>query len=126
MKVQVIEKNGHPEWAVIPYESYKQLVEDGEMLQDIRDYDEAKQAIQDGEELVPSHITFAILDGENPIKVWREYRGLTEQALAEAAGITLSELSQILRSEKLSATPHIYAVGQALGLALDDIESFFD
>ena len=67
MKVQVIEKNGSPEWAVIPYESYIQLVEDASMLQDIRDYDEAKQAIQDGEELVPSHITFATLDGGNPI-----------------------------------------------------------
>ncbi|MGB0386953.1 MAG: helix-turn-helix transcriptional regulator [Ardenticatenaceae bacterium] len=114
------------ESAVIPYETYIQLVEDADMLQDIRDYDEAKQAIEEGEELVPSHITFAILDGENPIKVWREYRGLTEQALAEAAGLTLSELSQIENSHQLSAIPHIYAVGQALGLAWNDIESFFD
>ena len=51
----------------ILYERYKELVQDGELLQDIRDYDEAKQAIQDGEELVPSHITFATLDGGNPI-----------------------------------------------------------
>ena len=126
MKVQVIEKNGTPEWAVIPYETYMQLVQDAEMLQDISDYDEAKQAIEEGEELVPSHITFAILDGENPIKVWREYRGLTQQALADAAGVTLLQLSESESSQKLSATPHIYAIGQALGLTLDDIESFFD
>ena len=52
----------------ILYERYKELVQDGELRKDIRDYDEAKQAIQDGEELVPSHITFATLDGGNPIK----------------------------------------------------------
>ena len=77
-----------------------------------------------GEELVPSHITFATLDGGNPIKVWREYRGLTVGA--EAAGITLSELTQLLWNQKLSATPHIYAVGQPLDLALDGIGYFYD
>ena len=126
MKAQVIEKDGDPEWAVIPYQVYIQLVEDAEMLQDIRDYDEAKQAIAEGEELIPSSITFAILDGRNPIQVWREYRGLAEEALAQAAHVTLAELVQIEKSQALSASPQLYAIGQALGLTLDDIESFFD
>lgn len=39
------------------------------MSQNIRDYDEAKKAIEEGEELVPSEVVYAILDGENPIKV---------------------------------------------------------
>ena len=45
---------------------------DEEMLQDIRDYDLAKQRIADGEEPIPSEITYAIIDGANPIRVWRE------------------------------------------------------
>jgi hypothetical protein len=45
---------------------------DEEMLQDIRDYDLAKQRIADGEEPIPSEITYAIIDGTNPIRVWRE------------------------------------------------------
>ncbi len=40
-KVQLIIKEGQPEYAVVPYEMYLQLVEDAEMLEDIRDYDEA-------------------------------------------------------------------------------------
>ena len=83
MKIQVIEKDGQPEWAVIPYETYQHLVADAEMLQDIRDYDKAKKALEEGEELVPSEVTYAILDGANPIKVWRTYRGLTQQQLAK-------------------------------------------
>ncbi len=47
------------------------------MLQDVRAYDEAKKAIAEGEELVPSEVTYAILDGGNPVRVWREHRGLT-------------------------------------------------
>jgi PHD/YefM family antitoxin component YafN of YafNO toxin-antitoxin module len=38
MSVQVIEKNGKPEWAVLPYDEYERLVEEAEMLQDVRAY----------------------------------------------------------------------------------------
>jgi len=95
MNVQVIEKDGRPEWAAVPYETYQRLVEETETLQDIRAYDEAKKAIEEGKELVPSEVTFAILDGASPIRVWREHRGLTQQRLAEAAGISMPYLFQI-------------------------------
>ncbi|HLA98803.1 MAG TPA: hypothetical protein VJL34_10145, partial [Anaerolineales bacterium] len=69
MSMQIIERNGKPEWAVLPYEEYLQLVEQTEMLQDIRDYDDAKAALGKGdEELIPSQVVYAILDGENPIR----------------------------------------------------------
>lgn len=95
MIVQIIEREGKPEWAVIPYKEYLRLVEEAEMLEDIRDYDLAKEAIERGEELISSEVTYAILDGENPIRVWREYRGLSQRQLAEAAGISTPYLSQI-------------------------------
>jgi hypothetical protein len=57
MSVQIIEKNGQPEWAVIPYEEYQRLVAEAEMLQDIRDFDEARLAIARGEEeLIPGQV----------------------------------------------------------------------
>lgn len=121
MSVQVIEKNGQPEWAVVPYEVYLRLVEDAEMLQDVRDYDTARQAIEQGEELIPSAITYAILDGENPIKVWREYRRLTQQQLAQAAGISTSYLSQIESGKRQGKIEALAAIATALNLSLDDI-----
>ena len=73
MTVQIIRQGKKPEWAVIPYDTYLELVEKAEMLQDVQDYDSAKAALERGdEELIPSAVVYAILDGENPIKVWRE------------------------------------------------------
>ncbi|MBE2223051.1 MAG: XRE family transcriptional regulator, partial [Anaerolineae bacterium] len=95
MTVQLIEKEGKPEWAVVPYDVYQRLLEDSEMLEDIRDYDAAKQAIETGEELVPSEVAYAILDGGNPIRVWRDYRGMTQQVLANQAEISAAYLSQL-------------------------------
>ncbi len=120
--VQVIERDGKPEWAVLPYDVYMQLTDDAEMLQDIRDYDSVKTAIEQGkEELIPSEVAFALLDGENPVKVWREYRGLTQQHLAETAGISTPYLSQIETNKRTGTTEVLLAVAKALNVTLDDI-----
>ena len=63
---------------------YEQLLEDSEMLADIKAYDEAKAR---NEEFFPATVVQRItIDGENPLKVWREYRGLTQEQLATAVG----------------------------------------
>jgi DNA-binding XRE family transcriptional regulator len=121
MSVQVIEKDGKPEWAVIPYQEYERLVEEAEMLQDIHTYDQARKAIEEGEELVPSQVTYAILDGENPIRVWREHRRLTQQQLAEAVGISVPYLSQIESGKRKGTVEVLSAIAKALGLSLDDV-----
>ena len=64
MSVQIILRDGQPEWAVIPYDAYTQLIEDAEMLADIREYDAAKQALAEGEELVPAAVVDALLIGD--------------------------------------------------------------
>ena len=119
--VQLILKEGQPEYAVLPYELYAQLVEDVEMLQAIRDYDDAKQALANGEEMIPAKVPYAIMDGENPIKVWREYRGFTQQDLAQAAGISASYLSQIETGKRDGTTAVLQAIARALDLTLDDV-----
>jgi DNA-binding XRE family transcriptional regulator len=120
--LQLIERDGKPEWAVLPYEEYLKLVEQAEMLQDIRDYDAAKVELDNGEdELVPAEVVFSILDGENPIKVWREYRGLTQQQLADAANISKPYLSQIETGKRTGATEVLSAIAKALNVTLDEV-----
>lgn len=121
MSVQVIEKNGKPEWAIIPYEEYQRLLEEAEMLQDIQAYDEAKLSVAQGEELIPSEVTFAILDGGSPIRVWREYRGMTQQQVAEKAGISKPYLSQLESGQRRGTTEALSAVARALGVSLEDL-----
>ena len=121
MNVQVIEKNGKPEWAIIPYEEYQRLLAEAEMLQDIQAYDEAKVSIARGEELIPSEVTFAILDGESPIRVWRKHRGMTQQQVAEKAGISKSYLSQLESGQRRGTTEVLSAVASALSVSLEDL-----
>ena len=120
--IQLIARDGKPEWAVLPYEEYLKLLEQAEMLEDIRDYDAAKAALENSEdELIPSEVVFAILDGENPIKVWREYRGLTQQQLADKAGISKPYLSQIETGKRTGTTDILSAIAKALNIFLDEI-----
>ena len=121
MNAQVIEKDGQPEWAVIPYAQYEQLVEAMELLEDVRAFDEAKERIAAGEELIPSDITYAILDGANPIRVWREHRGFTQQQLADKAGISKPYLSQLESGKRTGTTDVVSAIAQALQLTLEDL-----
>lgn len=121
MSVQIIIKEGQPEYAVVPYETYLRLVEDAEMLEDIRDYDAALAAVVEGEELIPAEVVYALLDGENPVRVWREFRGLSQAALAEQAGISAAYLSQI-ESGKRDGTAEVLAkLAAVLGITLDDL-----
>jgi DNA-binding XRE family transcriptional regulator len=121
MSVQVIKKGGKPEWAVIPYVEYEQLLERLEMADDVRAYDEAKKRLEAGEELVPAEVIYAILDGANPVRVWREHRGLTQQQLAQGAGISVPYLSQIESGKRTGSADVLAALAKALELSLDDI-----
>ena len=122
MSVQIIKKGDKPEWAVVPYETYLQLVEKAEILLDIQDYDSAKAALERGEdELIPSEIVYAILDGENAIKVWRELRGISQQELAEKAGISVPYLSQLETSKRTGSLEVLSSVARALNLSLENI-----
>ena len=121
MNAQIIERDGNPEWAVIPYKEYLRLVTEAEMLHDVRDYDATLEAVEQGEETIPSEIVYAIMDGANPIRVWREYRELTQQQLSESAGISKPYLSQIETGKRTGTTEVLSAIANALDLTLDDI-----
>jgi DNA-binding XRE family transcriptional regulator len=121
MNVQIINKDGRPEWAVIPYEEYIRLRDEAEMLHDVADYDAAKEALEQGVELIPSEVTFALLDGENPIRVWRNFRTLTQQELADRAGISKPYLSQIETGKRTGTAEVLAAIANALGVTLDEL-----
>lgn len=97
--------------------------EDKKMVQDVYAYDQAKKAMAEGEELVPSGVVYALLDGDNPIRVWREYRGLTQRQLAQIAEISVPYLSQLESGKRNGTTDALSAIAKALDLDLDDIVS---
>jgi DNA-binding XRE family transcriptional regulator len=92
------------------------------MPQDERDYDAIKAALVRGEEeLIPSEVVYALLDGANPVKVWRNYREMEQQEVAEKAGISVPYLSQLERGKQKGSVDVLNALAKALGVSLDDL-----
>ena len=121
MNVQIIEKDGRPEWAIIPYEDYRALLERAEAGADAAAYDRAVAAVTAGEELVPATVVDRLLGGENPIRVWREHRGLTQEALAEQVGIAKAYLSQLEGGKRAGSAQVLQRIAVALRIDVDDL-----
>lgn len=73
------------------------------------------------EELLPVEMVDRILGGENRIRVWREHRGLTATALAEAAGIAQPFLSQIETGKREGTVETLRRIAEVLSVAIDDL-----
>lgn len=119
MKAQIIEKNGEPEYAVIPYADYLRLLEAFEDKADAAVVAEFHEAYRAGREfLVPAEILRRELAGESPIKLWRDHRGLTQQELADRAGISKPYLSQIESGKRQGTLETLAAIARALDVPL--------
>lgn len=122
MSVQIIEKDGRPEWAVIPYEEYRRLVELAEDRADAAALEEAARRLASGEEEpLPAELVERLLV-ESPYKVWREYRRLTLEAVAEAAGVTKAYMSMIEAGKRTPSTEVCAKIAAALGVAPEDLD----
>ena len=109
MSAQIIEHNGRPAFAVVPIAEWTELQARLEALQDIADAKSARDA-----ESFPAEFADRLLAGESPLKVWRAYRGLTLQALAERCGVTRQMLSMV---EHAKANPSADLLAKLSSLA---------
>jgi hypothetical protein len=92
------------------------------MLEDIEALEEAKRALAAGEdELVPSEFVDRILGGESPVRVWREFRGLSAGELAERAGVSPDQLADLESHGDLEESEAVVALAKALDVHPDDL-----
>lgn len=120
MKAQIIEKDGKPEFAVIPYVDYQHFLELLEDEADARAVAEFHEAYTTGREfLIPDEIMRREVAGESPVKLWREHRCLTQQELATRAGISKPYLSQIEAGKRQGTVDTLSAIARALDVLLD-------
>ena len=120
MTIEIIKRNGE-DYVVIPYNSYEKLREDAEMLWDIRSYDLAKK---DCQETFPADIVYAIaLYGENPVKVYREYRQLSLAELAQNTNVSLQSLQGIEDDIHVATDEDLKAIANTLQIDIDMLKN---
>lgn len=88
------------------------------LLSDEELYDRADA---EGGESFPAEVVDRLLAGQNPIRVYRDHRGMTQGALAAAAGIHPVYLSQIETGKRTGSAKTLAAIAEALGVTVDDL-----
>jgi hypothetical protein len=73
------------------------------------------------QETVPDAVVARLIEGQNPITVWREHRGMTLRALAEATGLDPGYLSQLENRKRVGPVATMKKLAAALRLNLDDL-----
>jgi len=109
-------KNG---FVQVPIKAYKAMQEKLEEREAIIAFD---KAIARDEEAFPVDLVRALLSGkENPIKLYREHRGLTQDQLARMAGCGKSMISQIENGLTPGSVALLKQIADALSVDLDDL-----
>jgi DNA-binding XRE family transcriptional regulator len=105
-KIQIIEKDGKPEYAVIPYDEYLRLVPKKE-----------------SDDTIPHEVVgLVIKEGMTLVKAWRSYLGLSQKEVANRAGITQPALSQMEKSDNVLRDDTLEKLAKAMGLSLDQLQ----
>jgi DNA-binding XRE family transcriptional regulator len=118
-KTTIIERDGKPEYAVIEYSEYERLLAVAEDAADVA----ALEALDadESEEYLPDEMVARLVAEENPIRVWREHRGITGQDLADAVDVKQSYISQIETGKREGTIDVLRRIATALGVTLDDL-----
>ena len=121
MRIETITRAGK-EFALIPVKALQKLMEDAEMLADVKAYDAARARLDDGDdELIPLEITERRLSGEAALRIWREYRKLTQEQLAKKARVSRALIAAIETNRKAGSVSTWKKLGAALGVGWEQL-----
>lgn len=122
MGAQIIIAPDGARLVVIPEAEYQALSEAALDAADREAVRRFRAALVTGEEeLIPAEVVNCILDGENPVRVWRKHRGMTLKELAGRAGIGSAYLSQVETGKRDGTVVTLRRIATELGIALDDL-----
>lgn len=76
----------------------------------------ADRTVAESDFTIPADVMDAMLAGKSPVAAWREHRGLTQDALASAAGMLQPALEQIEGGQRRPRQVTIGRLADALGV----------
>jgi DNA-binding XRE family transcriptional regulator len=121
MRIETITREGK-EFAVIPMRALQKLMEDAEMLADVKAYDAVKARLEAGEdELVPLEIVERRLKGDPVLRIWREHRKFTQEQLAKKAKVSRALIAAIETNRKTGSVSTWKKLGAALNVGWEHL-----
>jgi DNA-binding XRE family transcriptional regulator len=99
------------------------VVEEYEMLtrrlEDLEDARDLKEYRANPGESFPAEVVDRLLKAENPVRVFREYRGLPQRALAEKVNVTVAHISQIESGKRECSVKLLRALSRARDIDME-------
>ncbi|MGA8298909.1 MAG: helix-turn-helix domain-containing protein [Terriglobales bacterium] len=121
MPIETITRKGK-EYVVIPAKALQKLMEDSEMLADVKAYDAAKRRLENSEdELIPLAMVERQMRGEPALRLWREHRQLTQEELAKKARVSRALIAAIETKRKSGSVSTWKRLGAALNVSWDQL-----
>ena len=120
MTVQIVKIAGQ-KIAMLPFEEYRKLMDVAEDKADEQVADALAARRDAGDEYLPVELADRIMDGENPLRVWRTYRGLTQGQLGQEVNRQAAFISKLESGEAEGGVGLWARLADALGVTIEDI-----
>lgn len=122
MNVHILEDDGKPAFAVLPYAEYERLLALAEEATDAQALGEFVERYRCGEEeTVPVAVVDRLLAGESPLRVWREHRHITAAQLAATVGVTPAHISKLESGKGDPSLSLLIKLAEALRVSLEEL-----
>lgn len=102
----MLDPNGEPEFVVIPIAEYRELMR-----------------VADRSPGVPNSVVRLVFDsGFSPVRAWREYKGLTQEQVAERMGIRQPTYAEHEQSGKKLRRSTLEKIAKALEIVPEQLD----
>src|SRR5690606_10429119 len=115
---QIIKQDGKAAFVVLPIQDYAKMVQ---ALEDQEDVQAIEDFLENPTETFPLAVVEQLADGGNPIKVFRQYRKLSQVQLANKVKVSKQYISQLENGERDGSARVLKSIAKILNVSLDDL-----
>ncbi len=115
---QIIQQNGQPAFAVLPWDEYRRLIKAAKTYAPYESKDLEEPDVWFPHEVVKTNV----IEGKSLIKAWREFLNLTQQQLADRANLPQSSIARMETSDKLPRTATLKKLANAMNITVEQLK----
>jgi DNA-binding XRE family transcriptional regulator len=109
------------ETVTIPRAEYEALLSNNEDFLDMVEAAAILARVDAGEETFPAALVDRLINGEHPLTVFREHRGMSKVVLAQTSGVNRVQITDIEAGRAAGSVATLSKLADALGVDVDDL-----